>query len=504
MTKMLAVVLLCFGIAVAQDVPPIPSALFGRLFVDVQQEQVYGDQKTFCDAISLEEPAAIMAAYANNTLPLAVFVGRFFVTSTSPPVSPPVNQTVPQRIEWLWPYLTKRTVVSNSSLIALPRSYVVPGSRFSESFYWDSYFISLGLPQAAVKQDMIDNFAALIDRFGFVANGNRNYFLSRSQPPFFSLMIRDFSARSPMSYAAQLLKEYSFWMGPNKTVQMPDGSVLNRYWDELDIPRDESYLEDVTTCKQCRGGENCGPLYRDLRSAAESGWDFSSRWLGDRNATQGGTTANVTLCSIRTTSIVPVDLNSLLFHLEETLSQVCGDSNCSKRFAAAAKSRAAAVDKYLWCTEGFYCDFDIGWNRTISEAPNAAMMFPLFVKMASETRGLLTAKTLEQKLLKLGGVVTTLVQTGQQWDAPMGWAPLQWVAVQGLSNYNQDAVAEEVAKRFLRTVEVVYQSTNRLVEKYNVVDDIVGGGGEYPLADGFGWTNGVTMALLSKYGNVKK
>ncbi len=489
----MTLVVLLLAIVAAQDVLPIPSVLYGRLFVDVQTQEIFTDQKTFCDAIALEEPAAIMRAFANNTQPLAVFVGRFFVSSTFPPVSPPANQTVPERIAWLWPYLTRRTVVSNSSLIALPKSYIVPGSRFSESFYWDSYFISLGLPDQAVKQGMIDNFAGLIDRFGFVPNGNRNYFLSRSQPPFFSLMVREFSVRSPMSYASQLQKEYDFWMRSNKAVQMPDGSVLNRYWDDLDIPRDESYLEDVLTCQQCRGGVNCGPLFRDLRSAAESGWDFSSRWLGNR-------TANATLCSIRTTLIVPVDLNALLYHLEVTLSQVCGRADCNKRFTAAAESRRAAVDKYLWCSQGFYCDFDIEWNRSISEAPNAAMMFPLFVKLANETRGLLTAKTLEQTLLQLGGVVTTTVETGQQWDYPMGWAPLQWVAAQGLSNYNQDAVAEEVAKRFLRTVEIVFGATNRLVEKYNVVDDIVGGGGEYPLADGFGWTNGVIMALMSRYG----
>jgi alpha,alpha-trehalase len=144
---------------------------------------------------------------------------------------------------------------------------------------------------------------------------------------------------------------------------------------------------------------------------------------------------------------------------------------------------------------GFCCDFDLEWNRTISEAPNAAMMFSLFVKMASEARGLLTAKALEQHLLQLGGVVTTLVQMGQQWDALVSWALLQWVAAPGLSNYNQDTVAEEVAKRFLRTVQVVFEATNRLVEKYNVVDDIVGGGGLHLLADGFGWKNGVTMAL---------
>ncbi len=488
----LQLVWLLLAVAVGQDVLPIPSVLFGQLFSDVQTQQVYDDQKTFCDALFLEAPATIMELFHNNTMPLSTFVSRYFVPSASPPINPPPNQTMPKRIEWLWPYLTRRTVVSNSSLIALPKSYVVPGSRFSESFYWDSYFIARGMSDQNVKESMIDNFADMIDRFGFVPNGNRNYFLSRSQPPFFSLMVQEISLRPVQSFVQQLTKEYAYWMSGNHVVKMPDGALLNRYWDALDIPRDESYLEDVTACSQCRGGVNCASLYRDLRSAAESGWDFSSRWLG--NKSEAGT-----LCSVRTTQILPVDLNALLYSLEVSLGEACSDEVCKKRFAEAASSRVAAVEKWMWCQEGFYCDFDLGLNRTVSESPTAAMMFPLFVKLANASRAEQTAKALQQFLLEQGGVVTTTHDTGQQWDFPMGWAPLQWVAVQGLANYNHGTLAEEIGRRFIAVVAAVFAKDGKLVEKYNVVNENAGGGGEYPLEDGFGWTNGVTMALMTRY-----
>ncbi len=423
--------------AVAQDELPIPSVLFGPLFREVQLDRLFTDQKLFCDAIFLDEASSILYHYEHRVHPLGQFLDRHFVVTLHSPVRPPPNMSVRQHIMWLWPFLTRRTLVSNSSLIALPHAYVVPGSRFTECFYWDSYFIAIGLSpeEEALKEGMIDNFAFLIDRFGFVGNGNRNYLQSRSQPPFFSVMVRDLSFRPVTAFTQQLRREYHYWMSPERVVLMPDGSLLNRYHDALDIPRDESYWEDVTMCRICRGGTNCAPLYRDIRSAAESGWDFSSRWLGNK-------TEQLTMCSIRTTSVLPVDLNALLYHLEETLAQVCEDVECRARFEQAAASRAAAVERYMWCEEqGFYCDFDVGWNRSVSEGPSGAMVFPLFVRMANASRAERTARTVRDVLLKKGGLVASTFETGQQWDYPMGWAPLQWVAVRGLHFYGHDELA---------------------------------------------------------------
>jgi alpha,alpha-trehalase len=435
-----ALLVVATTVVVADDELPIPSVLFGHFFQEVQLERLYADQKVFCDAIALEEASAILYKYETRPQPVSQLLDRYFVVAQHAAVRPPPNMTMREHIVWLWPYLTRRTLVSNSSLVPLPHSYIVPGSRFTELFYWDTYFVLQGLssPQDhALKEGIIDNFAYLIDRFGFVPNGNRNYLQSRSQPPFFSLMVREMTFRPVTNFALQLRREYRYWMRPERVVRMPDGAVLNRYWDALDVPRDESYWEDVTMCRLCRGGVGCGSLYRDIRSAAESGWDFSSRWLANK-------TEQHTMCSVRTTAILPVDLNALLFHLEETLAEVWEDATQRHEFERLAAARRKAVEKYMWCEEGgFYCDFDIGWNRTVHESPTGAMMFPLFVRLASPERAARTAATMREVLLRKGGLVATTHETGQQWDYPMGWAPLQWVAVQGLASYGMGELAVE-------------------------------------------------------------
>jgi alpha,alpha-trehalase len=93
---------------------------------------------------------------------------------------------------------------------------------------------------------------------------------------------------------------------------------------------------------------------------------------------------------------------------------------------------------------------------------------------------------------------TTLVDTGQQWDDPNGWAPLQWIAIAGLERYGETALARRIAAHWLASVTREYDASGKLLEKYNVVRRLPGGGGEYPLQDGFGWTNGVTRALIAK------
>lgn len=169
------------------------------------------------------------------------------------------------------------------------------GGRFSETYYWDSYFTMLGLAESG-REDLLkcmaDNFAWMIEIYGHIPNGNRTYYLSRSQPPVFALMVELFEedgVRGAKRYLDHLRMEYSFWMDgaesliPNQAyrhvVRMPDGSLLNRYWDDRDTPRDESWREDVETAKH--SGRPPNEVYRDLRAGAESGWDYSSRWLRD-------------------------------------------------------------------------------------------------------------------------------------------------------------------------------------------------------------------------------
>jgi len=352
---------------------------------------------------------------------------------------------------------------------------------------------------------MVDNFAFQLDSYGHIPNGNRSYYLSRSQPPFFSLMVDLLASHEGEAayqrYLPQLKAEHAFWMrgakelaaggASERVLQLADGSVLNRYWDARAVPRTESWMDDLGTAAQVPQ-RDAAELYRDLRAGAESGWDFSSRWLDDPQV----------LGSIHTTAIVPVDLNSLLHHLETTLAKasgVAGEQAAQRDYQQQADARRTAINRHLWdARRGWYVDRDLR-SDSIRPALTAAALFPLWLGIAEDAQAKRTASAVQHHLLRSGGLLTTTVRTGQQWDAPNGWAPLQWVAVDGLQRYGQHALARQLGTRFLRTVQQVYAKDNKLVEKY-VVDGSAqgGGGGEYPLQDGFGWSNGVVLALLDR------
>ncbi|MCL4627236.1 alpha,alpha-trehalase TreA [Burkholderia multivorans] len=502
--------------ATAATLLPPPSQLYGDLFVAVQTASVYPDQKTFVDATPDTDPATIMQLYQQQKsqagFSLKAFVEQHFTPPAQGGVTPPPNQTLREHIDWLWPQLTRTTTTAPpySSLIPMPKPYVVPGGRFREGYYWDTYFTMLGLQvlgREDLVDDMLDNFAHLIDTVGHIPNGNRTYYASRSQPPFFAYMVT-LAAQAEgdkvyQKYLPALRKEYAYWMQGESTtprgqaarhvVAMPDGAVLNRYWDASDTPRDESYLEDVTTAKAA-SGRAANDVYRDLRAGAESGWDYSSRWLGDGK----------TLATIRTTSIVPVDLNSLMFHLERTIVKGCTvthDVGCVIDFSGRAARRALAINRWLWNRGGYYGDYD--WQlRKPRDGVTAAALYPLFAGVAWPERAKATAREVRKTLLQPGGLATTTETTGQQWDAPNGWAPLQWIAIEGLRRYGEPALAKDIGTRFLADVKHVYATEGKLVEKYVVegAGQGGGGGGEYPLQDGFGWTNGVTLKLLELYG----
>ena len=395
---------------------------------------------------------------------------------------------------------------SHSSLLPLPHPYVVPGGRFRELYYWDSYFTMLGLEadgRRDLVRDMIDNFAFEIDCYGHVPTANRSYYLSRSQPPFFALML-DLVARrdgneSYVKYLPQLKAEYDYWMdgsatlapnqGYRRVVRLADGTLLNRYWDDRPEPRDESYREDVATASK---RSNPADVYRSLRAGAESGWDFSSRWLADGHH----------LYAIRTDLLAPVDLNSLMVHLERTLAKaygIKGDADRAARFASAASRRASAIRRLMWDRRsGIFVDYV--WRRPEAAMPvTAAGLFPLFFKIADRDQSAMVAKTVRRRLLMPGGVATTMTASGEQWDYPNGWAPMQWIAVVGFRNYGKMQLAKIIAKRWNCENLHGYRESGTLIEKYDVVDDKPGGGGEYELQIGFGWTNGVLRALRSMY-----
>ncbi len=492
-----------------------PSDRYQDLFEAVQMSQIFSDSKTFADCAPKAEPERILYRYyiqrEREDFNLLTFVLENFElprVHDSRYVSDPAK-SMEQHIDSLWPVLTRQPEKHSefSSLLPLPEPYVVPGGRFGETYYWDSYFSMLGFAASGrhdLLANMADNFAWMIDTYGHIPNGNRTYYLSRSQPPVFAMMVELFEkdgVDKAQRYLKQLKSEYAFWMDgtdaltPNEAyrhvVMMADGEVLNRYWDDRDTPRDEAWIEDVETARN--SARPSSEVYRDLRAGAASGWDFSSRWLSEPGRLE----------SIQTTSIVPIDLNAFLYKLEMTiarLSENAHDHDAAGLYREKATRRRAAVDKYLWDVQaGLYRDYN--WREREKGAFSAASVAPLYVEMASESQASQTADAIRAHLLAPGGILCTVEETGEQWDRPNGWAPMQWMAIQGFNQYGEELLAKEIATRWLQVVGATYHRHHKMVEKYNVAGrgPVLAGGGEYPLQDGFGWTNGVTRRLLAMY-----
>ncbi len=504
----------------AQSQPPAPDQLYGELFTDVQMAGIFPDNKTFVDCIPKRDPRAIVTNYlAIKNNPGIRFSLKLFIEDNfeMPPAPPAFNYIMKEKdvsahIKNLWGNLKREAALTdankdepwrNGSLLPLPYPYIVPGGRFREIYYWDSYFTMLGLKvsgETEMIENMIRNFGYLIDTYGHIPNGNRSYYLSRSQPPFFCLMVELLAGIKGdvvyTTYSAQLEKEYQYWMdktaATKHVVKMPDGSILNRYYDRDYIPRQEAYTKDLAYSSRVQEGA-AAVKNNNFRSGAESGWDFSSRWFLKPDD----------MATIRTTDIVPVDLNCLLYQLELTIAKakkLNKDERIANVYMRKAEKRRQAIEKYCWNSKkGYYFDYNAALKKQNTNI-TAAGVFPLcFYNLYPESmlaKGKAIAAVIKRELLKDGGIQTTTFKTGQQWDAPNGWAPLQWMTVWGLNRSGQGALAKDIAARWTALNEKIYDNTGKLMEKYNVVDThLEAGGGEYPSQDGFGWTNGVYLAM---------
>lgn len=487
--------------------------LAGDLFEAVQRGGVFEDSKTFVDSVPTTPPGAVYRRYLaerdDPAFDLRSFVERHFALpgEATSDLDLPADRSMVEHVRLLWDHLTLEghdDVPEGSTVVPLPHPYVEPGGRFREVYYWDSYFAAVGLAAAGrlrPVRDLARNFASLVDRFGFVPNGNRVYYDSRSQPPLFcrlvALLAREQGVQAAAPFLDYVRAEHDFWTdgadsvttadpAHRRVVRLDDGAVLNRYWDDRATPRPEAYREDLALAE--RVDAPVETTYRHVRAACESGWDFSSRWFADGERIE----------TVRTTDLVPVDLNAILYDVEATLARWLDalDATGADAFAAAAAARREAVETHCFDADrGYY--FDYCWrDGERTDAWTLAGVVPLFTGLASEAHADAVADRLRERFLQPGGLVTTLTETGQQWDWPQGWAPLQYVAVVGLRRYGHDDLAHEVGRRWLATNRRVFEETGLMFEKYDVVAPAAAADvGEYPLQDGFGWTNGVVLAL---------
>lgn len=485
------------------------------LFHAIQISNLMLDSKLFADAIPKRDPDKIRHEFNAlgkcKSLNLQSFIDENFNLPEESEQTTGVSSGVAIRshIESMWARLEREpdNVADLSSLIPLPFHYLVPGGRFREIYYWDSYFTMLGYVEDRGPDmliNMLDNFAYLSDQVGHIPNGNRSYFCSRSQPPVFALMLElllEYQETESVygKYLGYLETEYKFWMwGAEDIKQDGDatrrvirvgGGFLNRYWDDLTTPRPESYAEDLQLLSHCSRGSEA--LFRDIRAACESGWDFSTRWFDESQE----------FSSIQTTSVLPVDLNTLLFKLENLLAKgyACvGHAEAAAKMQAKAEIRREMIQTYFYNDKaGMFVDLEVS---DLSQRPvlSLAGVFPLFAEIATKEQAERVKETVAKEFLYPGGWVTSLNESCQQWDSPNGWAPLQWVTFEGLRKYGYFEEAKKGAVNWVDNNLALYQQTGAIFEKYDVKKiGSLAGGGEYAVQHGFGWSNGILLKFMN-------
>ncbi len=409
--------------------------------------------------------------------------------------------------------------------------FVVPGGRFNEMYGWDSYFIALGLlhdGRVELAKAMVDNFIYEITHYGAILNANRTYYLTRSQPPFFTSMALAVYQRLPEDAASKewlklvlqaAIKEYrNVWM--NRDRLTPIG--LSRYFDsghgappEVEAGHFEVVYEPYA--------KKLGMEVRAFESAYRSGTikipELDAYFVHDRAMRESGHDTSYRLEG-RCANLVTVDLNSLLYKIEKDIAAIIekefsgvwktaeGESEHSAGWHEAAEKRKAFISQYLWNAErGMFFDYDFVQQRQIDYV-SATTFYPLWAGLASPEQ----AESLLQNALPLlempGGITgsteesrgpVTPQRPPRQWDYPNGWAPHQMLVWQGLSNYGYEGVAHRLAYRWLYTITFNAANYNGTVpEKFDVVARShqvfaeygnVGTKFDYITREGFGWTN---------------
>ncbi|VDO24972.1 unnamed protein product [Haemonchus placei] len=400
------------------------------------------------------------------------------------------------------------------SLLYVPHEFVVPGGRFREFYYWDAYWIVKGLLMSGMTdttRSMLMNFAHIVNTYGFIPNGGRVYYLRRSQPPLFIPMVYEYYlATKDTNFIREMLpimeKEFQFWQ-KNRTVDITvngESITMFQYRTPSTVPRPESYREDALSASNISDDNTRRQFYQDIASAAESGWDFSTRWFADK-----------TLSSIETTNILPVDLNAFLcynMHILGALHAEVGNEHKSSSWISQYIKFRSDFEKafYVPSAKGWY-DYNFRTQRHNTDF-YASIAVPLFTQ-CYEPLSLSKSDDLYNKMEELGafkyvgGIPTSLQKDGeQQWDYPNGWSPLNHMIVEGLRKSDDPRMQQKafvLARKWILSNLHVYESDNSMWEKYDVVsaEPRLGGGGEYVVQAGFGWTNGALLDMLVSYGD---
>ncbi len=434
-------------------------------------------------------------------------------------------------------------------LLYLPHPYVVPGGQFNEMYGWDSYFIILGLEadhRAALAKDIVDNFLFEIEHYGGILNANRTYYLTRSQPPFLTSMIRAV-LENPASFPqtptgraeehawlerAYTLAEmdYSYWLRPEHAA---GHTGLARYFDYGSGPVPEmgdtsTYYQDVIRwivkhpSPASAGFLVKGPEHPDAAQAARlkqiscnvetsvlcmrawyDGYRLSRGfYIGDRAMRESGFDPSFRFgpFSGATEDYAPVGLNCLLYRYArdmEHFALLLDKSADAQLWSRRARIRDAAIHYYLWRpTAGVFADYNFVTHRR-SHYAFITSLYPLWTGVAThdEARQMVARLDLFERR---GGLSTSNYQSGLQWDEPYGWAPTNWITIEGLEDMGFRKDALRIAREFTATIDAGFAAHGTMVEKYNVVAgnanvNVTAG---YKVNQiGFGWTNAVYLKM---------
>uniref|UniRef100_A0A5S6QXN0 Trehalase n=1 Tax=Trichuris muris TaxID=70415 RepID=A0A5S6QXN0_TRIMR len=519
----------------------------GPLLDAVQRARLFKDSKYFVDMSLRHDPLVILESFIavrNKSDPeeLRRFVDANFDRPGSElePCTPTDWTPVPKSFDVIkdphyrfWAHtinqkwlvlcrMVKKEVHKNPdhySLIAVKRPFIVPGGRFLEYYYWDTYWILKGLLASGMyttAKDMILNLASMVERFGFVPNGGRIYYLNRSQPPFLTACVYDYYNATKdlglVQFALPLLeKEYQFWVR-ERTVPFKNGDDepirLYQYKAKADRPRSESYREDMEITENLPDQKARQQLWDDITSACESGWDFTSRWFGSSGPYRN------TLRSIRTTRVVPVDLNAFMCandHMLSKMYEAVGDAEMADEHRRNYETSKQVMKKIFWDPDDniwYDVDLETGKRAPTYYPSNAVPLYSQCFNDSEDELGEMVSKYLEKTgVLNVPyGLPSSLLWTDEQWDRPNGWAPIQHMIIEGLrrsTNADVQETAFQIAKKWLElNYRVFLRTGGKMFEKYNVENGYSpGGGGEYDVQEGFGWTNGVVLDLLITYGD---
>lgn len=371
---------------------------------------------------------------------------------------------------------------ANGTMLHTPYPYITPSinDRFQEMYYWDTYFANKAFLVWEKGENVLNtlkNFDFFVKTYGKIPNGNRSYYLNRSQPPFFGLMISDLlkiggTSLTESEAFAMLEREYRFW-----TTNRQSSNGLNFYSCDL---TDEQCLSDspFTDYEQRVGivleqtADNC----RSILAECESGWDFSPRFLDGSGCLYYN----------------PVDLNCLLYADEVLLSKWAQTAAQKEFYDERAKRRKERMNATMVAGNGVYYDYDYKTN-TRSSVVSCASFFPFIVGLSDDKKAY---AYLLSKLEKEFGVVAALTDRRVfQWAEPNGWACLAYVAVAAAHAIGLTDDANRLARKYTEVIKNNFKATHGLWEKYNMETGGVDVVGEYGQVEMLGWTAGVYVAL---------